>query len=613
MNIARSLEHSARLFGNRVALIFEGTQLSYVELEEYAARLAAALRRRGIGRGDRVALFLPNIPAFAIAYYAIQKLGSIAVSINAGSAASEVSFILDDCAARAVFTTAELRLQIPDADLPELEHVVLCEGRISGETDLESLLSEAAGGLRGVDADRDEPAAILYTSGTTGTPKGATLSHGNVISNVWSFVHNCGMRPDDRILIPLPLFHCFGQNALLNSGLAAGSTLMLQRTFRPDTALQAVQDQKISMFFGVPTMFIALLDRATTEQMRSVRYYFSAAAKLPEEIERRWFDKFGSPVTQGYGLTETSPFASYNSFLQYRPGTIGTPIENVEMRVLDVNTSEEVPTNELGELVIRGPNVMLGYWNNPEETSLVLRDSWFRSGDIGRVDADGYFYIVDRLKDVIDVGGMNVYSSQVESVLYQQGDVAEVAVFGMPDELMGERVCAHVVLKSGALATTEQLLSFCRDRLADFKVPRSLELVEQLPRNPAGKVLKRVLRENTASQQGERPSNVGSAFSEVPAEGRRRLLVDLLIGELSAILDLPAGSIDPDELLTDLGLESLMAVDLVSRLNSRMGAELSSIRLINGGTINRLADELETVLSATTLRPDHLTGVSQRL
>jgi long-chain acyl-CoA synthetase len=611
MNIARSLEHSARLFGNHVALIFEGTQLTYVELEEHAGRLAAALRLRGIGRGDRVALFLPNIPAFAIAYYAIQKLGSIAVSLNASSTASEVGFILADCAACAVFTTAELRLQLPDAELPELKHVVICEGRISGETDLESLLAEADSGLRGIDADRDDPAAILYTSGTTGTPKGATLSHANVISNVWSFVHNCGMRPDDRILIPLPLFHCFGQNALLNSGLAVGSTLLLQRTFRPDTALQAVQEQKITMFFGVPTMFIALLDRATAEQMRSVRYYFSAAAKLPEEIERRWYEKFGSPVTQGYGLTETSPFASYNSFLQYRPGTIGTPIENVEMRVLDVSTGEEVPTDELGELVIKGPNVMLGYWNKPEETSLVLRDGWFRTGDIGRVDADGYFYIVDRLKDVIDIGGMNVYSSQVESVLYQQGDVAEVAVFGTPDELMGERVCAHVVLKSGAATTTEQLLSFCRDRLADFKVPRSLELVERLPKNPAGKVLKRVLREKTAAEQGKAPTDFARAYHEVPEAVRRKQLVDLITGELSAILDLPASKIDPDEMFSDLGLESLMAVDLGSRLKTKLGVELSSIQLINGGSVHRLAGELATALNKTRPEPNHLRGKSQ--
>jgi acyl carrier protein len=281
------------------------------------------------------------------------------------------------------------------------------------------------------------------------------------------------------------------------------------------------------------------------------------------------------------------------------------------MRVLDVSTGEEVPTDELGELVIKGPNVMLGYWNKPEETSLVLCDGWFRTGDIGRVDADGYFYIVDRLKDVIYIGGMNVYSSQVESVLYQQGDVAEVAVFGTPDELMGERVCAHVVLKSGAATTTEQLLSFCRDRLADFKVPRSLELVERLPKNPAGKVLKRVLREKTAAEQGKAPTDFARAYHEVPEAVRRKQLVDLITGELSAILDLPASKIDPDEMFSDLGLESLMAVDLGSRLKTKLGVELSSIQLINGGSVHRLAGELATALNKTRPEPNHLRGKSQ--
>lgn len=596
MNIARNLEHSARLFGDRTALVFEGDRITYRALEERSARLADALQRKGIGRGDRIALFLPNVPAFALAYYAAQKLGAIAVSLNARSTASEVRFILQDCTARAVFTTAELRSQVPAADLPDLEHVVICEGDAGADLALGALLATATAALPAIDAGRDDAAAILYTSGTTGTPKGATLSQGNVISNVWSFVHNCGMRPEDRILVPLPLFHCFGQNALLNSGLAAGSTLVLQRAFRPDTALQAVQEEGITLFFGVPTMFLALLDRATPDHMRTVRYYFSAAAKLPEEVERRWSLKFNSPVTQGYGLTETSPFASYNGFLQHRPGTIGTPIENVEMKVVDVTTGADVAVGELGELVIKGPNVMLGYWNRPVETAQVLKNGWFRSGDIGRMDADGYFHIADRLKDMIDVGGMNVYPVQVENVLYEQGEVAEAAVFGIPDELMGERVCAHVVLKPGSAATAEQLLGFCRERLTDFKVPRVLELVSELPKNPAGKVLKRVLRDKAVPERRTPASEFTAAYFGAPVEGRRQVLIGLLTAELAAKLDLPTSAIGPDEPLTDLGLESLMAVDLGTRLRALLGVDFSVLVMVNGGTLNSLTNALARAL-----------------
>jgi long-chain acyl-CoA synthetase len=602
MNIARNLEHTARLFGDRTALVFEGDRITYRALEERSARLADALQRKGIGRGDRIALFLPNVPAFALAYYATQKLGAIAVSLNARSTASEVRFILQDCTARAVFTTAELRSQVPATDLPDLELVVICEGDAGADLALGELLAAAMASLLAIDAGRDDAAAILYTSGTTGTPKGATLSQGNVMSNVWSFVHNCGIRPEDRILVPLPLFHCFGQNALLNSGIAAGSTLVLQRTFRPDMALQAVQEEGITLFFGVPTMFLALLHRATPEHMRTVRYYFSAAAKLPEEVERRWSLKFNSPVTQGYGLTETSPFASYNGFLQHRPGTIGTPIENVEMKVVDVTTGADVAVGELGELLIKGPNVMLGYWNKPVETQQVLKNGWFRSGDIGWMDTDGYFHIADRLKDMIDVGGMNVYPVEVENVLYEQGEVAEAAVFGMPDELMGERVCAHVILKPGSAAPAEQLLVFCRERLADFKVPRVLELVGELPKNPAGKVLKRVLREQATPRRRTPSSEFVEAYFGAPEEGRRVLLADLLLAELSAKLDLPESAIGPDEPLTDLGLESLMAVDLGMRLRTLLGVEFSVLAMVNGGTLKSLTNALVKALEEAQLK-----------
>jgi len=599
MNIARNLEHAARLFGDDAALIFEGNSLTYRELEEQSGRLAAALALRGIAPGDRAALLLPNIPAFAIAYYAIQKIGAIAVSIHARSTAAEVRFLLEDCAARVVFVTAETRPAVPVDGVVSLENVVICEGASAGDDlSLPALLEEGHAPLRAVERERDDAAVILYTSGTTGTPKGATLSHGNVNSNVWSFVHNCGMRPGDRILLPLPLFHCFGQNALLNSGLAAGATLVLQRAFRPDTAPATIAEERITHFFGVPAMILALLDTATPASLATVRYCFSAAAKLPEEAERRWMERFERPIMQGYGLTETSPFASYNGFLRHRPGSIGTPIENVEMKILDPETGADLPTGALGEIAIKGPNVMLGYWNRPAETAEVLHDGWFRSGDIGMVDEDGYFHIADRLKDMIDVGGMNVYPVQVENILYEHGEVAEAAVYGVPDDFMGEQVRACVVLKPGSSASPGTLTDFCRARLAPFKVPSVLELVEEIPKNPSGKILKRVLREKALERQrAGLPELAAACFSVEPA-ARRRMLREWLTAELGRMLDLPVASIDGSDTFTDLGLDSLAAVALGARLRQELGIEFSALALFNGSSVESLSSALAEALES---------------
>jgi long-chain acyl-CoA synthetase len=600
MNIASHLERSARWFPDRAALIFEGTTLSYGALEARACRLARSLRSRGIERGDRVALFLPNIPAFVIAYHAILKLGAIVVSLHTRSTAAELHHTLEDCAAKLLISFDDLLDPIPKADRPALPTLCAAEA----DPGLEQLMSSACAGVDDISLpaqgmDSRDPAVILYTSGTTGRPRGATLSHGNLVSNVWSFVHNCAMRQDDRILLHLPLFHCFGQNALMNSALLAGATLVLQRAFRPDAVLLAIKQERITLLFGVPTMFLALLERAKVEHLRTVRYFFSAAAPLPPELERRWRERFGAVIYQGYGLTETSPFASYNHFHRHREGCIGTPIENVEMKIVDVLTGSDLPPGELGEIVIRGPNVMLGYWGQPEMTANVLRDGWFHSGDIGSVDEDGYFRIVDRLKDMIDVGGTNVYPAEVENVLYQHDAVAEAAVFGIADPLMGEQVWAHVVLRPQAEADPECLLRHCRERLAEFKVPRVLACVEELPKHPAGKILKRVLREAVSTC---RPANTAAdlavVYAATDSSRRQAFLLEHLRGELAAKLDLPPDAIEADEPLADLGLESLMAVDLAARLRSRFGLAPSVPLPLAGATLCSLKESLEAALQA---------------
>lgn len=605
MNIAHLIEQAARLFPDRPAFIFEETTISYTELDRRASKLAYVLQEMEIGKGDRVALFLPNIPAFGIAYYAIQKLGAIAVSINARATEAEVGFILEDCGAKMVFTTEAMRPNVSEGKLPNIKHIIITEGNAGQDLEMmETLLQNANSPLSAISVDRDDPAVILYTSGTTGMPKGATLSTGNVISNIWSFIHNCKITKEDRILLSLPLFHCFGQNALMNSGLAAGATLVLHRAFRPDAALTSIQEDAITMFFAVPTMFLALMDRATPEIMQTIRYYFSAAAKLPEEIERRWHEKFGRAIMQGYGLTETSPFASYNGFFQNRHGSIGVPIENVEMKIVDVTTGEDLPPETLGEIVIKGPNVMLGYWNRPAETAEVIQNGWFHSGDIGRMDGEGNFYIADRLKDMIDVGGMNVYPVEIENVLYRHNAVAEAAVYGVKDTLMGEQIWAKVILKKNEHVDRETLINFCIKHLANFKVPRFLEFVDELPKNPAGKILKRVLRDQASEQKFIPKTDAAETYYNALLGERRQVLQNFLATELSKTLELTIDQIDPDEPLTDLGLESLMAVDLSARLRILLGIEFSAMVLFGGSTLNKLTDILVAAMEEAQKQTD---------
>jgi long-chain acyl-CoA synthetase len=500
VNVAHALERSRERGPERAAIVCEGRTLSYAELDSAASRAANALRELGVERGDRVALFLPNIPAFAISYLGIQKLGAIAVSLNSLLKRDEVRFILEDSQPRVVVTTAAQRANVPDDELATKPVVVIAEGEAT-EKDrlLEALLERASDHAPAIDVDASHPAAILYTSGTTGFPKGATLSHGNVTSNIAATERYTGMTSRDRLLLFLPLFHCFGQNFILMTGLRAGATLEMQRRFVMEQALESIQRREgaATMLFGVPTTFITLLNAGLADDtFRSTRYCFSAAAPLPMEIARAWEEKFGHKIWEGYGLTETSPFASYNHERKHKLGSIGEAIEGVEMKVVGPDGAE-VERGVWGEIVIKGPNVMLGYWNRPQDTASAIRDGWFHSGDIGVRDEDGYFSICDRLKDMIITSGFNVYPAEVENVLYAHPAVGEAAVYGAPDTVRGEQVNANVVLRPGAVANAEELIEFCRSRIAGYKTPRHIEIVAQIPKSPTGKILKRVLRGET--------------------------------------------------------------------------------------------------------------------
>ncbi|MBE9214579.1 long-chain-fatty-acid--CoA ligase [Plectonema cf. radiosum LEGE 06105] len=603
MNIAQNVERGCCLFPNKPAVIFEGKYLTYKHLNQMVNRAANALSELGMKRGERIGLFLPNIPEFIISYLAIQKIGAIAVSINISLQEDEVKFILDDCQATVLITTPQLYEKISQADLPYLQHLLITEGKSTAGISLDELMSKVSDEARAVIMERDEPAAILYTSGTTGFPKGATLSHGNVISNMYSMNHNCGMSSKDNILLFLPMFHCFGQNAIFNSALNACATIVLHRSFEPDTIINSVAEYDITMFFGVPTTFILLLEKASKTDL-TANYYFSAAAGLPVEIAKQWQEKFGQVIHQGYGLTETSPLASYNHRLKYKLGSIGTPIENVEMKIVDTENGREVTPGKLGEILIRGVNVMLGYWNRPSETAQAIKDGWFHTGDIGQMDELGYFYIVDRLKDMINCGGLKVYPAEVENVIYQHPSIAEVAVYGVPNTLMGEQVRACIVLKANQIVTEEEIIALCQQRLAQYKVPSKVLFVTSIPKNPTGKILKRLLREEN-SCPGEVVKVVETQLITTKASNIQQQTLKLQPGfeqVANWITDwmvkkllLSDGKIDRNKSFADYGLDSLRAVKLAEDLSNWLQREILPTITWNFSTVDSLAHHLGSV------------------
>jgi long-chain acyl-CoA synthetase len=600
MNICEHLCVTARLFPDRDAILFEGKSWTYARLDDLSVRAARRLTQGGVVAGDRVAILLPNVPAFAIWYFAALRVGAVAVSISTRLAAEEAATMLQDCHARLLVAEGSLPTEYREC-LPDCVAEVCIVSEEGDRCDTRSLVEGWAGGAEWFEAQPDDPAVILYTSGTTGIAKGATLSHRNVRSNVQAFNHLCGMRPDDRILVFVPLFHCFGQVALLNSGLHAGATLVLQRRFDVNESKRLIAAHQVSQLYGVPASFQLLCESCQPADLASVRYCFSAAATLPVQVSFRWQEKFGQPIYEGYGLTETSPFASYNHRLRYRTGSIGMPIDGAEMKIVDCESGQVLPPGQLGEIAIRGPNVMLGYWNRPEESAHAIRDGWFYSGDIGRTDERGYFYIVDRLKDMIVVGGLKVYPAEVERVLLDDPRVLQAAVVGLPDETLGERVVAFVVaapgIDVGDPALTGELLRHCRTRLAPYKVPRQFVPIDELPRNPAGKVLKTNLRrladlgpdagrppEEDRSEGAISPAATSPLNSALPEPTLQRKLqsayaadrkeiatsyVQQLVQRLTGSMDCPA----EDERFLDLGLDSLMGVEMSRQIQAEFAAD----------------------------------------
>ena len=485
MNVAQLLERSALYHAGRPALIVGDRRWTYAELDRDVSGLAGGFAGLGLARGERVALHLPNRPAFVLAYYAALKAGLVPLSLNITYKPDELAYIIDNAAAAMLITDDGVDANLPSrARIPSVRHLLHAK-------DLDGL--RAATPRRAVDCDREDTAAILYTSATTGRPKGVMLTHANIVSNSYATVHHLRMTPEDRGLCALPMFHCFGQNAIMNALVTAGGTLVLHERFVPDAFVAAVAAHRITILYAVPTMYILFLAMPVTPDFSSVRLCFSAAATLPNDVEARWHETHRHWIHQGYGLTETSPFASYNHDVAFRRGSVGTPIENVEMKIVDLE-GRAVADGELGEIVIKGPNVMKGYFGDPAATAEAIRDGWFHSGDIGYRDADGYFFIVDRVKDMINVSGFKVFPREVEEVLFRHPAVKEAAVVGVPDPVRGEAVKAFVVLHEGASVAAETLQALCRSAIASVKVPERIEFLSVLPKNPTGKILKKELR-----------------------------------------------------------------------------------------------------------------------
>jgi long-chain acyl-CoA synthetase len=495
MNISQNVERAAKFFPNKPAIVFEGAQIPYGDLNTRVNRLANGLKAHQVVRGACVALYLPNIPEFVVCYLAAVRIGAIAVSINSMYKSEELKYILNDSGSVLIFTTGDLLPNIPLDECPGVKQVLVCEGDAQDHPTLDDWVEKGSSQGALLDMASDDPAVILYTSGTTGFPKGATLSHGNVVSNAWSAVHHAGFTHHDRMILFLPIFHVFGQNFIMNATFAASGTLVLHRRFVPDRVIDSIHKDRVTMFFAVPTIYIALLNmQLPGDGFPSIRYEFSAAATMPREISARWTERFGRPVYEGYGLTECSPFACYNHDFRHKFGSVGTPIENFEIKIMD-SDDREVSIGKWGEICIRGPGVMKEYWKKPSETQQALRNGWLHSGDIGMMDDEGYVFIVDRVKDMINVSGFKVWPAEVEEFLYKHPAIKEVAVFGKPHPDKGETAVAAIVLKEGETATSAEIIDYCRNHLAVYKAPTHVDFLSELPKSATGKILKRTLRD----------------------------------------------------------------------------------------------------------------------
>ncbi len=516
LNLSVVLEDSAREHPDRTAVVLGDMRMSYSLVNTLANQVANLLASRGIGKGDKVALACPNLPYFPFVYFGILKSGATVVPLNVLLRSREIAYHLRDSEAKALFCfegTPELPLgerghagfreALPAGD-PHADDFFLLpatplatDSGIEGVRTLWSALDGLPGEFETAATAPDDTAVILYTSGTTGQPKGAELSHQNMLMNAIVSDEMFDLAGDDVFLATLPLFHSFGQTVIMNAGFRRRATLVLVPRFEPAAALALMRAEGVTLFAGVPTMYWAMLTSVHAdgaEVPATLQTAVAGGASLPVEVLKDFEKTFGRPVLEGYGLSETSPVASFNQ--PGRPtkaGSIGTPVWGVEMKLVGAGW-ETIEGEGPGEIAIRGHNVMKGYYNRPEATAEVMKDGWFRTGDIATRDADGYYSIVDRAKDMIIRGGFNVYPRELEEVLMTHEAVSLAAVVGVPHPSHGEEIKAYVILKAGAAVTEDELAGWCKENMAAYKYPRLVEFRESFPMTASGKILKRELR-----------------------------------------------------------------------------------------------------------------------
>ncbi len=499
LTLAAILAESATRYPDREAVVMGEQRISYRQLWEQTRRYAAVLAQEGVGPGDRVALLMPNVPDFPRAYYAILSLGAVVVPVHALLVPREIGFVLTDSEAKLLVVAAPLLGQgAPGAEQAGVKLLAVLGG--DGVDRLDTRAAEVEPITSYTERNAADEAVILYTSGTTGSPKGAVLTQLNMAMNaVVSSSSVFVLQPEDVVLGCLPLFHSFGQTCAMNAGFYAGATLVLLPRFDGAGALELIVAESVNVFMGVPTMYIGLLTAARGDQRRpSLRIAVSGGASLPVAVIDSVAEVFGADIYEGYGLSETSPVATFNQpVFGRKPGTVGRAIWGTQAEIAAAEVEDRIdllPQGEVGEVVLRGHNIFAGYLNNPAATAAVLVDGWFRSGDLGVKDADGFLSIVDRKKDLIIRGGYNVYPREVEEILAGHPGVAQVAVLAVPHEVHGEEICA-VVIRSpeGAELDAAELIAWARERLGAHKYPRRVEFVEAMPLGPSGKVLKREL------------------------------------------------------------------------------------------------------------------------
>jgi long-chain acyl-CoA synthetase len=508
LTIASILAESAVRHAERTALVLGDLRLTYSQLWAHTKQYAQVLRDNGIGPGDKVALLLPNTPHFPLSYFGALALGAVAVPVHALLKAEEIQYVLEDSGAKVLVCAAPLLGEgAKGAELAGVPVLAVMDSPEGVESDATiERIDQKAFEVSPIDAivprEAEDTAVILYTSGTTGQPKGAEITHLNVMMNVVaSATSSFDIGPDDVVLGCLPLFHTFGQTCCMNTAFYVGASVVLLPRFDGAQALELLVKEKCTIFMGVPTMYVGLMEAAKTSEHRpTLKSALSGGAALPVPLLEKFAEVFGTQVLEGYGLTETSPVATFNQIgFPPRPGTVGKQIWGVEVEIAKAEIDERIemlPTGELGEIVVRGHNVFKGYLNKPEATATAIVDGWFRTGDLGTKDEDGYVSIVDRKKDMVIRGGYNVYPREVEETLLRHPAVGQVAVFALPDPQYGEEVSAAIVRDpAGGEVAEQEIVEWAKEKLAAYKYPRRVFFVDSFPLGPSGKVLKRELQE----------------------------------------------------------------------------------------------------------------------